>query len=120
VRIGITASYLQQRTREVVGVTIAFKDLNEMRSLRARLQQAEQLAALGTVTAGVAHEIRNPLASLRGLTELLGRDVHDGDPRRTYVDTMLEAIAAEGRKSDTGRSQAGRCRDCLPDPARLG
>jgi PAS domain S-box-containing protein len=92
VRIGITASYLQQRTREVVGVTIAFKDLNEMRSLRARLQQAEQLAALGTVTAGVAHEIRNPLASLRGLTELLGRDVHDGDPRRTYVDTMLEAI----------------------------
>jgi PAS domain S-box-containing protein len=99
VRIGITASYLQQRSAtgtgrgdEIVGVTIAFKDLNEMRSLRARLQQAEQLAALGTVTAGVAHEIRNPLASLRGLTELLGRDVRAGDPRRNYVDTMLEAI----------------------------
>jgi PAS domain S-box-containing protein len=92
VRIGITASYLQQRNNDVVGVTIAFKDLNQMRSLRARLQQADQLAALGTVTAGVAHEIRNPLASLRGLTELLGRDVHPGDPRRTYVDTMLESI----------------------------
>jgi two-component system sensor histidine kinase AtoS len=115
VRIGITASYLQQRTAstlrepqgrpepgrgttssgqvdEVVGVTIAFKDLNEMRSLRARLQQAEQLAALGTVTAGVAHEIRNPLASLRGLTELLGRDVQPADPRRMYVETMLESI----------------------------
>jgi PAS domain S-box-containing protein len=128
VRIGITASYLQQRTsspsagqasstrsgqapstrsgqapsaragqadastQEVVGVTIAFKDLNQMRSLRTRLQQADQLAALGTVTAGVAHEIRNPLASLRGLTELLGRDVQPSDPRRTYVDTMLEAI----------------------------
>jgi two-component system, NtrC family, sensor histidine kinase AtoS len=99
VRIGITASYLQQRTPtssgqadEVVGVTIAFKDLNQMRTLRARLQQAEQLAALGTVTAGVAHEIRNPLASLRGLTELLGRGVQPGDPRHKYVDTMLEAI----------------------------
>lgn len=92
VRIGITASYLQQRNSEVVGVTIAFKDLNQMRSLRARLQQADQLAALGTVTAGVAHEIRNPLASLRGLTELLGRGVPPADPRYKYVDTMLEAI----------------------------
>jgi len=100
VRIGITASYLQRRNPstssgqvdEIVGVTIAFKDLNEMRSLRARLQQADQLAALGTVTAGVAHEIRNPLASLRGLTELLGRDVQTIDQRRKYVETMLESI----------------------------
>jgi two-component system sensor histidine kinase HydH len=99
VRIGISASYLQQRvdrgaaaSREVVGVTIAFKDLNEMRTLRQRLQQADQLVALGTVTAGVAHEIRNPLASLRGLAELLGRDIPPDDRRRRYVDTMLESI----------------------------
>ncbi len=92
VRIGITASYLQQRHSDVVGVTIAFKDLNQMRSLRARLQQADQLAALSTVTAGVAHEIRNPLASLRGLTELIGRDVQPGEPRHKYVATMLESI----------------------------
>ena len=101
-RIGISASYLQQSAdpikpgqrdrREVVGVTIAFKDLNQMRSMQARLQQADQLMALGTVTAGVAHEIRNPLASLRGLTELLGRDIGADDSRRRYVDTMLVSI----------------------------
>jgi PAS domain S-box-containing protein len=99
VRIGITASYLQQRsgtaldpTRDIIGVTIAFKDLNQMHSLRARLQQADQLVALGTVTAGVAHEIRNPLASIRGLAELLGRDVPADDSRRRYVNTMLQSI----------------------------
>src|SRR5204862_295208 len=99
VRIGVSASYLQQgpgrggtQSREIVGVTIAFKDLNQMRSLQARLQQADQLMALGTVTAGVAHEIRNPLASLRGLAELLGRDIPAGDNRRRYVDTMLQSI----------------------------
>jgi len=99
VRIGITASYLQQRsgtaldpTRDIIGVTIAFKDLNQMHSLRARLQQAEQLVALGTVTAGVAHEIRNPLASIRGLAELLGRDLPAEDSRHRYVNTMLQSI----------------------------
>jgi two-component system sensor histidine kinase AtoS len=99
VRIGITASYLQQRsgpsldpTRDIIGVTIAFKDLNQMHSLRARLQQADQLVALGTVTAGVAHEIRNPLASIRGLAELLGRDLPADDNRRRYVDTILQSI----------------------------
>jgi two-component system sensor histidine kinase AtoS len=98
VRIGITASYLQrpgpslEAARDIIGVTIAFKDLNQMHSLRARLQQAEQLAALGTVTAGVAHEIRNPLASIRGLAELLGRDLPDQDNRRRYVDTILQSI----------------------------
>jgi len=98
VRIGISASYLQQGSaagagaRDVVGVMIAFKDLNQMRTIQARLQQADQLMALGTVTAGVAHEIRNPLASLRGLAELLGRDIPREDSRRRYVDTMLESI----------------------------
>jgi two-component system sensor histidine kinase AtoS len=101
VRIGISASYLQQgsasgtgsaRENEVVGVMIAFKDLNQIRSLQSRLQQADQLMALGTVTAGVAHEIRNPLASLRGLAELLGRDVPADDSRRRYVDAMLQSI----------------------------
>jgi two-component system sensor histidine kinase AtoS len=99
VRIGITASYLQQRsgppsnpTRDIVGVTIAFKDMSQMHSLRSRLQQADQLVALGTVTAGVAHEIRNPLASIRGLAELLGRDLASPDPRRKYVDTILQSI----------------------------
>jgi two-component system, NtrC family, sensor histidine kinase AtoS len=96
VRIDISASYLQQgvgvASREVVGVMIAFKDLSQIRAIQGRLQQADQLVALGTVTAGVAHEIRNPLASIRGLAELLGRDVPGGDHRRRYVDTMLESI----------------------------
>jgi two-component system sensor histidine kinase AtoS len=100
VRIGINVSYLRPRPagngrtpeKEAVGVMIAFKDLTEIRRLRDRLQQADQLVALGTLTAGVAHELRNPLASLQGLTELLGRDFDSNDPRRRYVTTMLDAI----------------------------
>lgn len=106
IRIGISASYLRQGDRrrgadrapgavdldEAIGVTIAFKDLNEIRRLRDRLHHADQLVTLGTVTAGVAHELRNPLASLRGLVEMLGRDFPEGDGRHRYVSTMLESI----------------------------
>jgi two-component system, NtrC family, sensor histidine kinase AtoS len=104
VRIGVSVSYLRHMNRageggpdehtsaDVVGVTIGFKDLTEIRRLREQLRKADQLVALGTLTTGVAHELRNPLASMRGLTELLGRDFGDHDPRRRYVATMLEAI----------------------------
>ncbi len=103
IRIGIRVSYLRRGDRragqpslidldEAVGVTIAFKDLSEIRRLRDRLQQADQLVALGTLTAGVAHELRNPLASLQGLAELLGRDFLESDPRQRYLKTMLDAI----------------------------
>lgn len=100
IRVGISVSYLQKASEreggdeadEVVGVTIGFKDQGDIRQLRDQLRKADQLLALGTMTAGVAHELRNPLASLRGLAELLGRDFQDDDPRRRYVSTMLEAI----------------------------
>jgi PAS domain S-box-containing protein len=104
VRIGVSVSYLRRTDRaadgetgpnrqaDVVGVTIGFKDLTEIRRLRDQLRKADQLVALGTLTTGVAHELRNPLASMRGLTELLGRDFGDHDPRRRYIVTMLQAI----------------------------
>ncbi len=99
VRIGVSVSYLRRGERaaggghdEVVGVTIGFKDLTEIRRLREQLRKADQLVALGTLTTGVAHELRNPLASMRGLAELLARDFGPDDPKRRYVATMIEAI----------------------------
>ena len=104
VRVGLSVSYLRQTdfpasdddtpdpAGEVIGVTIGFKDAGEVRHLRESLRKADQLMALGTVTAGVAHELRNPLASMRGLAELLGRDFAQDDRRRQYVSSMITAI----------------------------
>jgi two-component system sensor histidine kinase AtoS len=104
VRVGVSVSYLRHADRpagdgqdaapgeDVISVTIGFKDQAEIRRLRDHLRKADQLVALGTLTAGVAHEFRNPLGSMRGLTELMARDFAPNDPRRRYATTMLESI----------------------------
>jgi PAS domain S-box-containing protein len=99
IKLGISSSYMRRDDAEaddpgadIVGVLLTSKDMVEIRRLREQLRQADHLVALGTVTAGVAHELRNPLASIRGLAELLGRDFAAADPRTRFVSTMLEAI----------------------------
>lgn len=104
IRVGVSVSYLRQADyvpadgsagtpgEDVISVTIGFKDVSEIRRLRDHLRKADQLVALGTLTAGVAHELRNPLASMRGLAELMSRDFAGEDPRRRYALTMMESI----------------------------
>jgi len=104
VRVGVSVSYLRHADQpgrdgeaatageDVISVTIGFKDVAEIRRLRDHLRKADQLVALGTLTAGVAHELRNPLASMRGLAELMSRDFAAADPRHRYASTMMESI----------------------------
>jgi two-component system, NtrC family, sensor histidine kinase PilS len=55
--------------------------VEDVRSVQARTRQ-EKLAAMGRVSAGIAHEIRNPLAAISQANALLGEDVHDAAHRR--------------------------------------
>ncbi len=54
-----------------------FEDLSPMQTLERRLHRADRLAALGQMAAGVAHEIKNPLASVRTFAQLVSRKHHD-------------------------------------------
>ncbi|GHG64554.1 ATP-binding protein [Comamonas sp. JC664] len=53
---------------------IVFQDLTEFRRMEEGLRRADRLAALGAMSAQLAHEIRNPLAAMRGSAQLLGQD----------------------------------------------
>ena len=74
------------------GIIAIFKDLKAVKSIRDQLRKAEQLAALGALASGVAHEVRNPLGSLRGLTELISHDLPPDDHKRLYTENMLKEI----------------------------
>ena len=55
----------------MIGRVVNFQDLTELRRLEQHMRRAERLATVGQLAAGIAHEIRNPLASISGSIELL-------------------------------------------------
>ncbi len=57
---------LTDETSEFLGYVLLFKDLREVQSLQKALARSQRLASIGSLAAGVAHEIRNPLSSIKG------------------------------------------------------
>ncbi|HPX82002.1 MAG TPA: PAS domain-containing protein, partial [Syntrophales bacterium] len=62
----IIASRLQEPEGELMGLVILFRDISDLRTLQEEIARTKHLAALGSLAAGVAHEIRNPLSSIKG------------------------------------------------------
>lgn len=71
VPIGMTLTPLTLPDGTLGGLVGIFQDLTERRRMEARLRQADRLAAAGQLAAGLAHEIRNPLAAISGSAELM-------------------------------------------------
>jgi two-component system sensor histidine kinase PilS (NtrC family) len=69
--LGISAAPLADYTGSVIGRVIHFQDLTELRRMQLEVERAERLASIGRLAAGIAHEIRNPLASISGSIEML-------------------------------------------------
>lgn len=69
--LGVSVSTLFDAARSEIGRVVNFQDLTELRRMELHVRRAERLATVGQLAAGVAHEIRNPLAAISGSIELL-------------------------------------------------
>ncbi|MFT4579259.1 MAG: PAS domain S-box-containing protein [Nitrospinales bacterium] len=90
--LSLSTSILQDNNDNFVGLAIILKDLTRANEITEKMQRADKLAALGGMAAGLAHEIRNPLGSIKGLTQLLGEEFKDGGRAHTYTKTMIREI----------------------------
>ena len=64
---------------ELLGALVIFNDVTELRKMEDRLRKSDRLAAVGQLAAGMAHEIRNPLASISGSIQVLERELNLDD-----------------------------------------
>lgn len=69
--LGFAVSPLTSESGETTGYVFSFQDLTEILKLEEEIRRQDRLAALGKMAAGIAHEIRNPLAAMRGSIQML-------------------------------------------------
>ncbi|MGW8301725.1 MAG: two-component system sensor histidine kinase NtrB [Desulfobacterales bacterium] len=74
------------------GAVIILRDLSEIKQLEEKVRRSEKLAAIGKLAAGVAHEIRNPLSSIRGFAQYLQRSLKNNPQKREYAETMVAEV----------------------------
>ena len=75
VPLGMSISLLRDEMGETRGVIAIFQDLTEVKRMRERIRMADRLAAVGELSAAIAHEVRAPLASICGSIEMLRSDL---------------------------------------------
>jgi PAS domain S-box-containing protein len=88
-------SPLFNETGKIDGVVISGRDVTELKRLEEQLIQAEKLAAMGQMLAGVAHELNNPLTAILGVTELL----RDGEGVQENTKRQLELTHRQARRA---------------------
>jgi len=89
IELGATVAPLLAGGGQRAGQLVTFQDLTLIKQRESERQRQERLAAVGEMAAGIAHEIRNPLASMSGSIQLLRRELDLRDDQATLLDIVM-------------------------------
>ncbi|MDO9565946.1 MAG: ATP-binding protein [Candidatus Desulfaltia sp.] len=87
--LGCSVSPLVDGNREKIGNILIFQDLTVIKEMEAQIQKNKRLAFVGEMAAGLAHEIRNPLASISGPIQMLSKDLKLDETDRRLMQIIL-------------------------------
>ena len=87
--IGFKSVPLTDGNGERTGVIFIFQDLTQLKSMEEELKKADRLSAIGQLSAHIAHEIRNPLASISGSVQLLAQGENIDPKDKKLVDIVV-------------------------------
>ncbi|HEY3176688.1 MAG TPA: ATP-binding protein [Candidatus Polarisedimenticolia bacterium] len=94
--LGFTCAVLKDQRGDPLGYIFSFQDLTEIRALEDEVRLKDRMAALGQMAAGMAHEIRNPLASMSGSVQILRKSLRPTGEEGELLDIVLR----ESRRLD--------------------
>lgn len=88
----VSTTLLKDSNGKSFGVLVVMSDLSEVKELENKVRQADKLVALGTMAAGMAHEIKNPLSSMKVISQLFEKKYDDPEFRRRFTEIIPREI----------------------------
>jgi two-component system sensor histidine kinase HydH len=92
VPLEVIAAVLRDDEGSLIGRIALFRDLSELQHLRKEVERSQRLAAVGSLAAGVAHEIRNPLSSLKGFATYFRQRYGEVPDDVKVADIMIQEV----------------------------
>jgi len=90
--ISVSVSPIYSDSGEQDGVVLIIRDQSRVRELEEAVRRADRLSMLGTLAAGLAHEIKNPLGGIKGAAQLLAMELPEQSPLREYTGVMIREV----------------------------
>jgi len=124
----VNAAVLRDAEEKESGQVYLFTDITAVKHLEERLRRSERLASLGNLAAGVAHEIRNPLSSIKGFATILGGRFKKDEGSQQLAEVMVREVDRLNRvvtelldfaRPTELQKRLCACRDILENSLRL-
>lgn len=87
--LGFSLSILRDKAGMRIGSILGFQDITNIKEMQAYVKRADRFAALGRLAAGIAHEVRNPLASISGSVQVLSKNLETSAEDKRLMDIVV-------------------------------
>ncbi|MBN2105963.1 MAG: PAS domain S-box protein [Deltaproteobacteria bacterium] len=87
--LGFSGARLKDVSNDEIGTILIFQDLTDFREMQEHLKRIDRLAAVGRLAAGIAHEVRNPLASISGSIQVLQKSLQLDTADKRLMDIIV-------------------------------
>jgi signal transduction histidine kinase len=92
VPVRLSSTAFHGTSGDVLGALVLLNDMRTVKQMEAQIRRSDRLSSIGTLAAGMAHEIKNPLVPIKTFTQLLPQQYEDAEFRQTFSDLVLREV----------------------------